>query len=124
MNPFKAIAHWLATPFRAVDSRLLAIARALVDPEARKAAALMLMAGAGMAWTLIVIVVLAMLARYPKYVFWLGAGGWVIVLIVVTGYGAMLYKRSIRISRGGIEIVDADPVTATAAVSTQQEKGN
>lgn len=111
-----------ATPFRA-----------LTNQDGRRGWALLLMAGGGVAMTIFAGVALWFVRTQPSYAFYLGAGALAIVGIVLTGFAALLVKRTIRgnIFGNSFEISDemqavaqAAAVAAVATASTlpEQEK--
>ncbi|WP_109808429.1 hypothetical protein [Sphingosinithalassobacter portus] len=87
--------------------------RSLLSQEGRRAWALMLLAGGGVAMTIYAGFTLWFVRESPSRVFWLGVGALILIGIVLTGFAGLLIKRTIRVSRDGIEIEDA--VVAAAA---------
>ncbi|MCW3837791.1 hypothetical protein ACFQ1E_17235 [Sphingomonas canadensis] len=83
----------IATPFRALG-----------NPEGRRGWALMLLAGGGMAMTVMAGFALWLVREVPSYAFQLGLGALVLVGIVLTGFAGLLIKRTIRGKVGGSEI--------------------
>jgi len=83
--------------------------KALRDPEARRGAALLLLAGSGVSNTGIAVYALVLVQRHAQYAFYLGLGALLLVAVVQTGIAALLVKRSIRGSMFGnsFEISDA-----------------
>jgi len=75
--------------------------KALRDPEARRGAALLLLAGSGVSNTGIAVYALVLVQRHAEYVFYLGLGALLLVAVVQTGIAALLVKRSIRGSMFG-----------------------
>lgn len=101
----RAFFHALATPFRA-----------LLDPEGRRAWALMLLCGAGVAMTAFASVGLYLVRERPTYVFYLAAGAMLLIGIVITGYAGLLVKRDIDINALGLKFrVSDQEVQAIAA---------
>lgn len=84
--------HWLGTPFRA-----------LLDPEGRRAWALMLMAGCSVSMTAYVVWVLWIVRATPQYAFYLGVGGFLMIAIVTTGFAGLLVRRSIDLNALGVK---------------------
>jgi hypothetical protein len=84
----------------------------IVDPVAsdrRRNWGLILLAGGGMAMTVYAAVSLYLLylQNAPvRYVFWLGLGALVLVGIVLTGFSALLVKRTFRLGKDGVEYTD------------------
>lgn len=84
--------HALGTPFRA-----------LLDPEGRRAWALMLMAGCSVSMTAYVVWVLWIVRDRPQYAFYLGVGGFLMIAIVTTGFAGLLVRRSIDLNALGVK---------------------
>jgi cation transporter-like permease len=84
----------------------------IVDPVAsdrRRNWGLVLLAGGGMAMTgfaIAVLVILYVSAGPLKYVFYLGLCAMALVGIVLTGFSALLVKRTFRLGRDGVEYSD------------------
>lgn len=100
----------LGPPWRAL--------KALRDPEARRGAALLLLAGSGVSNTGIAVYALALVQRHARYAFYIGIGALLLIAVVQTGIAALLVKRNIRGSMFGnsFEISD-DQVEQIARVS-------
>lgn len=84
--------RWLGTPFRA-----------LLDPEGRRAWALLLMAGCSVSMTAYVVWVLWIVRTTPQYAFYLGVGGFLMIAIVTTGFAGLLVRRSIDLNALGVK---------------------
>jgi cation transporter-like permease len=72
---------------------------------------LALLAGGGMAMTgfAIAVLVILYLRESPlDYVFWLGLTALGLVGVVLTGFSALLVKRTFRVGRDGVEYADHD----------------
>lgn len=84
----------------------------IVDParsDRRRDWGLALLAGGGMAMTVFAIAALAILYLRESplnYVFWLGVGALGLVGVVLTGFSALLVKRTFRVGREGVEYSD------------------
>lgn len=83
---------------------------------------LVLLAGGGMAMTAFATAALVILyARHAplSYVFYLGLAALALVGIVLTGFSALLVKRTFRIGRDGVEYSDTagEPATTTATIT-------
>ena len=84
----------------------------IVDPilsDRRRNWGLILLAGGGMAMTIYAAVSLWMLYdrnAAPHYIFYLGLGALGLVGIVLTGFSALLVKRTFRFGRDGVEYSD------------------
>lgn len=96
--------HSAATPFRV-----------LMDPEGRRAWALMLMAGGGLAMTVFASFALYLVRRIPAYAFYLGLAAMFLIGIVITGYAGLLIKRTIRGSVLGNSFEISDEQTQAIA---------
>lgn len=88
----RAFFHALGAPFRA-----------LLDPEGRRAWALMLMAGCSVSMTAYVVWVLWLVRERPQYAFYLGIGGFLMIAIVTTGFAGLLVRRSIDLNALGVK---------------------
>lgn len=97
MSRIAAFFHWLGTPFRL-----------LLDPEGRKAWAIMMMAGCAVVMTAYVSVVLWLVRMYPRYAFELGLIGFVMLGIVITGLAALVVKRDIDLHALGLQLKISD----------------
>lgn len=85
----------------------------LVDPAAsdrRRNWGLVLLAGGGMAMTAYACAALWLVRDDRDYAFYLGAGALGLVGVVLTGFSALLVKRTFRVSRDGVEYADAGSV--------------
>lgn len=100
----------LGAPWRAL--------KALRDPEARRGAALLLLAGSGVSNTGIAVYALVLVQRHARYAFYIGIGALLLIALVQTGIAALLVKRNIRGSMFGnsFEISD-EQVEQIARVS-------
>lgn len=92
-----------ATPFRI-----------LVTQEGRRGWALMLMTGGGIAMTTFAGFALWFVRTDPSYAFYLGAGALALVGIVLTGFAALLVKRTIKGSIFGNSFEISDEMQAVA----------
>lgn len=80
-----------------------------VASDRRRNWGLILLAGGGMAMTVYAAVALWMLweRKAPaSYLFYLGLSALVLVGIVLTGFSALLVKRTFRVGRDGVEYSD------------------
>jgi hypothetical protein len=82
--------------------------RALLDPEGRRAWALLLMAGCSVVMSLYVCAVLWIVRNQPQYAFYLGIGGFLMIAIVTTGYAGLLVKRAIDLDALGVKLKISD----------------
>lgn len=83
----------LGAPWRAL--------KALRDPEARRGAALLLLAGSGVSNTGIAVYALVLVQQHARYAFYIGLGALLLIAVVQTGIAALLVKRNIRGSMFG-----------------------
>lgn len=89
--------HALGAPFRA-----------LLDPEGRRAWALLLMAGCSVTMTGYVVGVLWIVRMQPQYAFYLGVGAFLMIAIVTTGFAGLLVRRSIDLNALGVKLTISD----------------
>lgn len=68
--------------------------KALMDPEGRRAWALVFMAGGGISMTAFAGVALHIVRNNPTYAFYLGAAALFLIGIVITGYAALLGRKA------------------------------
>lgn len=86
----------------------------VVDPktvekgDVRRDWALILLAGGGMAMTLFAVACLYLISANEKYVFYMGLAAMVQIFAIFTGFMGLLVKRSLKISKSEISIVDHD----------------
>lgn len=103
---------WLAlgAPWRAI--------KALRDPDGRRGAALLFMAGGGASMTGYAGYALWLVRNRPDYAFYLGLAALALIGIVLTGFAGLLIKRTIKGSMFGnsFEISD-EQVEQIARVS-------
>lgn len=106
----------LGTFFRALGTPF----RVLMDPEGRRAWALLLAAGGGMMMTTYASVALWLVRKSPAYVFSLGLFAHISIIFVLTGFLGLLIKRTLKVSDGKrvIDISDqTDPAVIGAAAA-------
>lgn len=85
----------------------------IVDPAAsdrRRNWGLILLAGGGMAMTAFASASLWLVRSDMDYAFYLGAGALGLVGVVLTGFSALLVKRTIRVTRDGLDYSDQGSV--------------
>lgn len=102
----------------------------IVDPVAsdrRRNWGLILLAGGGMAMTAYasaVLLVLYLRGGSLDHVFYLGAGALFLVGIVLTGFSALLVKRTFRVGRDGVSYSDStDTIKDGDTVTVSKEGG-
>ena len=95
-------------------SRVAPAFRALLTQDGRRAWALMLMAAGGVAMTAFAGFSLWSVRADPPRAFWLGLTALALVGIVLTGFAALLVKRTIRGSIMGSSFEISDEVQAVA----------
>lgn len=69
---------------------------ALRDPEGRRGAALLFLAGGGLSMTGYAGYALWLVRERPDYAFRLGIGALILIAIVLTGFAGLLIKRTIK----------------------------
>jgi len=85
----------------------------LVDPvssDRRRNWGLIMLAGGGMAMTAYAGAALWLVRDDRDYAFYLGAGALGLVGVVLTGFSALLVKRTIRVTRDGLDYSDQGSV--------------
>lgn len=99
--------HALGAPFRV-----------LMDPDGRRAWALLLAAGGGIMMTVYAAVALWLVRAHPAYVFSLGLAAHLSIIFVLTGFLGLLIKRALKASDGKrtLEISDAGDATEAIVV--------
>lgn len=114
----------MGAPWRAVAS--------LRDPEGRRGAALLFMAGGGAALTGYAIYALWLVRNRPDYAFYLGLSAMVLIGIVLTGFAGLLIKRTIKgnalgasfeISDEHVQQIAAAGAVAGVAAATAVQSG-
>ena len=81
----------------------------IVDPvssDRRRDWGLLLLAGGGMAMTTYAAYALWLVRDVADYAFYLGAGALGLVAIVLTGFAGLIVKRTLRLSKDGLEVTD------------------
>jgi hypothetical protein len=91
----------------------------LLTPEGRRAAAFGAMTGGAMAMTIYASFALYLVRNEPEYALALGLAAHVAVFVVLTGYAALLVKRTIKASVAGSSFEAIDGPDAVAQVTTQ-----
>ncbi len=91
-----------------------------LTPEGRRAMALILLAGGGMAMTAYAAVSLWLVRHVASYAFWLGLAALALVAIVLTGFAGLLVRRTVKVGRDGLEISDsaAEPAAIVTTTTT------
>jgi hypothetical protein len=85
----------------------------IVDPassDRRRNWGLIMLAGGGMAMTAYAAAALWLVRDDRDYAFYLGAGALGLVGVVLTGFSALLVKRTFRVSRDGLDYSDQGSV--------------
>lgn len=80
--------------------------RLFLTAEGRRAMALILLAGGGVAMTAYAAVSLWLVRHVASYAFWLGLAALALVAIVLTGFAGLLVRRTVKVGRDGLEISD------------------
>ena len=81
----------------------------IVDPirsDRRRDLGLLALFGGGIAMTAYAGYALWLVRDNASFVFWLGLSALSLVAITLTGFAALVVKRTIRLSRDGLEISD------------------
>jgi hypothetical protein len=86
-----------------------------IETNGRKNIAIWMMFGGSLVFTLFSGIALWMLSTNLAYVFYLALAAHVQILVIMTGFTALLVKRRISVSKDGASIEDStnDPNTAT-----------
>jgi len=85
----------------------------VVDPVAsdrRRNWGLLFLAGGGIAMTAYAAYALWLVRDHANYAFYLGAGALALVAIVLTGFAGLIVKRTLRLSKDGLEVTDQGSV--------------
>lgn len=85
---------------------------ALLTPEGRRGWALALMAGGGVGMTLYALLALWLVRGKPAFVFWLGVLAHLSIIIVISGFGALLVKRRFVAKLGDNRELGIDDIVA------------
>lgn len=80
----------------------------MMTPAGRRAWAFIAMVGGSITFTLFAAVGVWLVSHVAEYSFYLALAAHVQVFVVLLGLTALLIKRSVRISRDGVEIEDKD----------------
>lgn len=94
---FAGIRSVLAKPFLA-----------LYDIEGRRAWAVLIQAGAGVAMTVFASFSLYLVRSDPQRAFFLGVGALLMLAIIITGFAALLVKRDIDLNALGLRLRISD----------------
>lgn len=78
----------------------------ILNPDGRRAWAFLALLGGSIVMTLFAAAGVYIVRRDAGLSFWLALAAHVQVLIGMTGFGALLYKRSIKAGKDGVEISD------------------
>ena len=81
----------------------------IVDPirsDRRRDLGLLALFGGGISMTGYAAYALWLVRHDASFVFWLGLSALALVAITLTGFAALIVKRTIRLSRDGLEISD------------------
>lgn len=135
MTLWSGLSIVLATLWSAVTAPFWApwrLIRALRDGEARKGAALVFLAGAGVAMTAYAGYALWLVRNDPRSALYLGLSAHLLIGIVITGYAGLLVRRQVKVKGPlGMSIeandemqaaVAAGAVAGAAAVAQQAEE--
>ena len=78
----------------------------ILTPDGRRAWAFLALLGGSIVMTLFAAAGVYIVRRDAGLSFWLAMAAHVQILIGMTGFGALLYKRTIKAGRDGVEISD------------------
>lgn len=92
---FGAFGNGLMRGPRALVAWIHAAFCALLDPEGRRAWAVILCGGCGIAMTVFAYVALYLVRNHAGFVFWLATEAFGIILIVISAITGLLVKRNI-----------------------------
>ncbi|HYI43717.1 MAG TPA: hypothetical protein VD768_08865 [Sphingomicrobium sp.] len=95
----------------------------LLTAEGRRAWALVLLAGAGVAMTAYAAGVLYLIREHPRLAFYLGLSAHFLILVVVTGYAGLLVKRSIVAQFGENRRLSFEDQAEAAALAADRVAG-
>lgn len=77
-----------------------------LTPDSRRAWAFLALLGGSIVMTLFAAAGVYIVRRDVGLSFWLAIAAHVQILVGMTGFGALLYKRTIKAGRDGVEISD------------------
>ena len=77
-----------------------------LTPDSRRAWAFLALLGGSITMTLFAAAGVYIVRRDAGLSFWLAMAAHVQILVGMTGFGALLYKRTIKAGRDGVEISD------------------
>lgn len=80
----------------------------ILTPDGRRAWAFLALLGGSVVMTLFAAAGVYIVRRDAGLSFWLAMAAHVQVLVGMTGFGALLYKRTIKAGRDGVEISDQE----------------
>lgn len=78
----------------------------IMTPDGRRAWAFAALVGGAMTFTLFAAFGVWRVSAYPAFTFWLALAAHGQVFVVLTAIGALLIKRTIKVSRDGFESSD------------------
>jgi hypothetical protein len=81
----------------------------LVRSDRRRDWGLLFLAGGGMAMTAYAGCALYLVRAQANLAFWLGMAAMGLVGVVLTGFAGLIVKRTLRLSRDGLEVADLPP---------------
>src|SRR5690606_1966649 len=93
--------------YRRAALRAGIVIRLFLTAEGRRAMALILLAGGGVAMTAYPAVSPWPVRHVASYAFWLGLAALALVAIVLTGFAGLLVRRTVKVGRDGLEISDS-----------------
>ncbi len=78
----------------------------ILTPDGRRAWAFLALLGGGIVMTVFAAIGVYIVRKDSGLSFWLAMAAHVHILVSMTGFGALLYKRTIKAGRDGVEISD------------------
>lgn len=80
----------------------------MLSADGRRAVALLMLAGGGVAMTVYALVALLLVRDVPQYAFLLGLAAHVAILVCLTGFAGLLVKRMLKASVAGSSFEASD----------------
>lgn len=94
-----------------------------MTPDGRRAWAFIALVGGCMVFTVFAGVGVYLVRTHLDYAFYLALAAHVQVLIGLTGIGALLIRRTIRVGKDGLDISDQDAAATGAALAADAAQG-
>lgn len=84
----------------------------ILTPDGRRAWAFLALLGGSIVMTVFAAIGVYIVRKDSGLSFWLAMAAHVQILVAITGFGALLYKRTIKAGRDGVEISDQENIDA------------